>query len=260
MTPPSGMSQLAIVVPCYNEATRFDADAFLRYRAQHPEVHFVLVDDGSTDDTLRILRETAERDPEGTRVVMQSENGGKAEAVRCGLLEAMRAGGVSVVGYWDADLATPLRAIHEMAGFLERAPHLELVIASRVQLLGRRIERDPYRHYAGRVFATCASMLLRMPVYDTQCGAKLFRVSPTLLDAVRDPFVTSWTFDVELLSRLQGLRARAGLVPVEEVTYEFPLERWTDVDGSKVRAKDFPLALRDLARIGWRHRRGYDGA
>ena len=253
------MPHVSIVVPCFNEAERFDADAFVRYRAEHSELRFTLVDDGSSDDTLRVLRGAADRDPEGFEVLALPVNGGKAEAVRAGLLHAMRDGTTKIVGYFDADLATPLDMIAPMVSRLEDQAALEIVIASRVQLLGRHIKRDRTRHYAGRVFATCASVLLQMPIYDTQCGAKLFRVTPTLHDAIRERFVTGWTFDVELFSRMQGLREQQGLPPLEAVTFEFPLDRWTDVDGSKVRARDFPVALRDLARIGWSHRGGYGG-
>lgn len=250
------MATHAIVVPCYNEAQRFDPEAFLENARQRPDRRFVLVDDGSTDDTWSLLQRTAARLPAQVEAIQQSPNAGKAEAVRRGVLHAMANAATDIVGYFDADLATPLSALDRML-----APLLdgdaEIVLAARVQLLGRHIDRNPARHYAGRVFATAASSLLDMPIYDTQCGAKLFRVTPTVRAAFSAPFVTSWTFDVELLSRLAHLRAGAGLPPLEDVTFEFPLTRWTDVAGSKVRPKDFPLALRDLGRIWWAHRGGY---
>lgn len=253
------MPRHAIVVPCYNEAARFSPEAFLDNAERTPERRFVFVDDGSTDATWDVLTRTAAERPEQLEAVQQRPNAGKAEAVRRGVLHAMLDPETEWVGYFDADLATPLDALDLMIVLIQEHADLELVLAARVQLLGRHIDRNPARHYAGRVFATAASTLLAMPIYDTQCGAKLFRVNDVLRAAFAERFVTAWTFDVELLSRLAHLRRDAGLAPLEAVTHELPLTRWTDVAGSKVRAKDFPLALRDLARIWWSHRDGYSG-
>ena len=85
-------------------------------------------------------------------------------------------------------------------------------------------------------------------MYDTQCGAKLFRVGPLARRFVAKPFLTRWVFDVELLARLARL-ARATALPVERRVYEVPLLRWTDVPGSKVRPWDFLRSGLELVRI-----------
>jgi hypothetical protein len=123
------------------------------------------------------------------------------------------------------------------------------VLGSRVRLLGHDIDRRVARHYLGRVFATAASVTLRLPVYDTQCGAKLFRVSETVEALFAEPFCTGWVFDVEILARLVrdvGHEAAARRV------CELPLERWQDVAGSRVKPIDFARAIGELHRI---HRR-----
>ena len=97
-------------------------------------------------------------------------------------------------------------------------------------LLGHRIERSWARHYLGRLFATASSQVLGLPVYDTQCGAKVFRDGPALRAALATPFTSRWAFDVELLGRLGTGADRRFL--------EVPLERWHDVGGSKLRPRD----------------------
>jgi hypothetical protein len=101
-----------------------------------------------------------------------------------------------------------------------------MVIGSRVQLLGRRITRSTVRHYAGRIFATCASLVLGLPVYDTQCGAKLFRATPVLACILDRPFTSHWIFaDVELLARyLDAARTDGHRAP--ELIYELALKTW----------------------------------
>jgi hypothetical protein len=66
-----------------------------------------------------------------------------------------------VLGY---DLATPHSAVYDLLRILTATPHIEMVFGLRVKLLGRDIERRAVRHYLGRVFATCASLVLKLPV------------------------------------------------------------------------------------------------
>ena len=190
------------------------------------------------------------------------------------MLQAIESTRCEVVGFWDSDLATPLPAVPQLAAVIESKPHVHMVVGARVALLGRRISRSPIRHYLGRVFATLASLALELPIYDTQCGAKLFRVTPSLHTVLATPFLTRWVFDCEMIARFaallplppaddRGAATRRGREPrsarattqpamqsLHEAIYEFPLEEWVDVAGSKVRAKAsrprpraLPLAL-----------------
>lgn len=237
-----------VVVPCYNEAARFKVDAFLDFARSFPRVHFVFVNDGSRDATLEVLNALHARLPDSSSVLNCTRNCGKAEAVRQGLTLALRQLRPPVAGFWDADLATPLEAISELLGVLDQRPDIEMVFGARVKLLGRRIERLAVRHYLGRLFATVVSNMLRMPIYDTQCGAKLFRSTPELEQALAEPFRSRWIFDVEILARL--IQQRGGdSAAVAATIYEYPLMQWVDVAGSKVRQRDFLKAIAELAVI-----------
>src|SRR5437762_2862299 len=88
--------------------------------------------------------------------------------------------------------------------FLDAAENgcdVSFVFVDRVKLLGRNIQRSLIRHYCGRVFATVASLALGVDVYDTQCGAKIFRATPEMRQIFATPFRSQWIFDVEILSR-----------------------------------------------------------
>lgn len=241
---------LIVVVPCFNEERRLPVDAFRAFAPGDAAVRFLFVNDGSTDGTLRMLEALHVENPERYSLLDLDRNRGKAEAVRRGILAALDRG-PDLVGFWDADLATPLE---EISGFLEvfaARPEIEMVFAARVRLLGRSISRNPARHYFGRVGATLISQSLGLPVYDTQCGAKLFRVTPTTRELFERPFLSRWIFDVEIIARLVVQRGRDAAA---RAIYELPITVWHDVKGSKVRQSDFLRALNDLARI----RRAYN--
>ncbi len=238
------LARVAMVVPCFNEAHRLDTAAFGDFCLPGDDIEFLFVNDGSTDDTLQILKTT------GAPVVNLERNSGKAEAVRRGILAALDRS-ADLVGFWDADLATPLT---ELPGFMEimrTRPEINMVFGARVRLLGREISRRPSRHYVGRVGATLISSSLGLAVYDTQCGAKLFRASDTLRDVFSTPFLSRWIFDVEIIARFVQ---RWGRDRVAGALYEYPVTRWHDVKGSKVKSRDFIRALRDL----WKIHRAYN--
>ena len=172
-------SPAIVVIPCYNEATRLQGSKFKAFACAKPAIRFLFVNDGSTDRTGWVLEGLHQDAPQHFAICHLAQNRGKAEAVRQGILRAFEAS-PAYVGYWDADLATPLDTLVDFCELLNVRPDLEMVFGARVQLLGRVIERRAVRHYLGRVFATAASLMLGLRIYDTQCGAKLFRASPAM--------------------------------------------------------------------------------
>jgi dolichyl-phosphate beta-glucosyltransferase len=241
------VSRIALVVPCYNEEKRLDVGVLQGARLEGGrELELVLVDDGSRDGTRAVMETIAQGRP-GTRIVALERNSGKAEAVRRGVVDSLSRS-PDAVGYWDADLATPLSELPAFVEVLESRPDIDIVIGSRVKLMGRIIERRTWRHYSGRLFATAASLALDLPVYDTQCGAKLFRASPLLGRVFERPFLAQWVFDVEILARFMELDP-AGPDRLARSLVELPLRQWTDVRGSKLKTTDFARAAVDLATI-----------
>jgi glycosyltransferase involved in cell wall biosynthesis len=239
---------VALVVPCYDEAARLDRGALRAFALHRPWLRCVLVDDGSRDGTRALLEELA-REPHGRfEVLALAPNRGKAEAVRAGVAHAL-ARGAACVGFWDADLATPLEELDRLRAALAEEPRLELVLGSRVRLLGHAIERHAWRHYFGRVAATFVSHLLGLPVYDTQCGAKLFRDCAAVREAFAEPFLTRWEFDVEILARWLRHHLARGEADVERRVREIPVRVWRDVPGSRLRPRDFLRAPLDLVRL-----------
>ena len=238
-----------LVVPCYNEEQRFREDAFADFLAADPEVTLLFVNDGSRDGTLARLQTFCTVHAGRCSVLDVQPNGGKGEAVRRGMLQALRtAPPGSLVGFWDADLATPLDAYADFRFILETLPEIDMVFGSRIQLLGRHVRRNPMRHYAGRAFATTVSLTLGLPIYDSQCGAKVFRASGLLREVLVKPFVSRWIFDVEVLARFLAVWRAGGVAPETRI-YELPLKVWVDVPGSKVHLSDFVRSFTDLMKI-----------
>lgn len=236
-----------VVIPCYNEASRLNLESFSEFLATQPQIDFLFVDDGSRDHTLSMLRDFQVRYPQ-VQVLALRPNGGKAEAVRRGMLSAINQGHYIFTGFWDADLATPLSSITSLMQVMEERTEIGIVFGARVRLLGHNINRKPVRHYLGRCFATAVSSLLQLPVSDTQCGAKIFRITPVLHQALTKPFSSRWIFDVEIIARFLALHGKDRSY-VSRAIYEFPLATWHDVAGSKVSPLDFFKAFYELLSI-----------
>lgn len=249
---------MIVVIPCYNEEKRLDPRSVATLIAD-PRIDLVLVDDGSTDGTGALLTRLAAESGGRITALAMPRNGGKAEAVRTGVRLALDriAGGATqddLVGYLDADFATPAEEVSRMLDHMI-ASGAKVALGSRVSRLGARVRRNQARHYLGRVFATTASVVLDMSIYDTQCGAKIFRATPALRAAMAQPFRSQWVFDVELLGRLiTGAEGAPPLSPEDFV--EIPLEAWEDVRGSKLGVKGALRGGMDLLRLGARVKSG----
>lgn len=235
----------ALIIPCFNEAERLDTAALRAALEARPWLTVWGVDDGSTDATWEIWQGLRH---ERIRSLRLTRNQGKGEAVRHGLLAALDE--ADAVAYWDADLATPIDELDALVRVLRERPGVQLVMGSRVKLLGRTIERDERRHYLGRVFATLVSLSLSLEVYDTQCGAKVLRASPQARQWLQAPFSSRWVFDVELLMRMrQTLGAELARAVVE-----VPLGQWVEQGDTRIRTAEALRMPLDLWRLWRRYR------
>jgi dolichyl-phosphate beta-glucosyltransferase len=239
------MSKTIFVIPCYNEEKRLSG-APLKKLLEGADIEIVLVDDGSTDGTPALLDGLARQLPR-LHIVQLDKNRGKAEAVRHGLRRALvlvnQTGEKdAIVAFSDADFATPPEELIRLLRIFQLHPERQCLMGARVRLLGLEVRRSFFRHFMGRIFATLASMTLRMTVYDTQCGAKFFRASPVLGEVLALPFRSRWAFDVELLGRLSRYLN-------EKDFLEVSLHAWDEIEGSKVTLRSTLRMGLDLVRI-----------
>jgi dolichyl-phosphate beta-glucosyltransferase len=257
---------LSLVLPAYDEAERIGPalDELFGYLARRDsrgrdgapgaaalpgKIDVLVVDDGSTDDTVALVEarpEAADSVPGISLRVLRVPHGGKGAAVRAGMLAAEG----DLVIFADADMATPPDQIPLLTAAL--ADH-EVALGSRLQPDGSdmRATQPGYRRLLGKTFHVLASAWVAGPVQDTQCGFKGFT-----REAAHDIFerqrITSIVFDVELIHLARRRGYRMAVVPI----------RWFDKRGSRMHP-GLPLALRvawDLFRIPFLHRGSRRGA
>ncbi len=243
--------KVGMVIPCFNEAERLNLSAIKRHFEKcENDLTILFVNDGSSDNTGNILEGFCRDYHDNVaQCISLSKNRGKAEAVRFGIKHLLNEGIYDSIGYWDADLATPLEILDGFMAIMHQHPHVVSVIGSRVKLCGRKIIRNPFRHYISRVFMTLLNVLMNIPVYDTQCGAKLFRTK-SLIGNIDRKFCSRWLFDIELLMRIRKKRN----ADICSWLYEYPLDEWVEIQGSKVTWKTFVAAFFDMVRIYIRYR------
>jgi glycosyltransferase involved in cell wall biosynthesis len=240
---------LAIVIPCFNEAKRFDVARWRVVTQSFENCHWFFVNDGSSDETGTILRGLV---GENIHHLDLQANLGKGNAIRAGFNQIINQslGTQSQipflsVGYMDSDGAFGLTDIELL--FCEATTKLNLtsnyrtIIGSRIKLSGRQIKREALRHYLGRMINTFICFGWDNAPYDTQSGFKIFRFDQIFRDAVKQPFLTSWFFDIELILRLEALDSLG--------IWEIPLMEWDEVGGSQIRFSKYPSIFLQIIKI-----------
>lgn len=242
--------QYAIVIPCYNEASRLPFNDFLSFAQTHPETILCFVNDGSSDQTAAILSGLQSQSPENICVYSLVKNGGKAEAVRKGMLYVCNHFNIPLVGYLDADMATLPEEWLEMARYRDAHPQFGAVIGSRINRLGADIKRNDDRSLFSFIIKKIVGIILHTSFQDTQCGAKIFHrnMVPFIF---HKPFMTPWLFDVEIFLRLQKKFGKRSLY---KGVLEFPLMHWEEVGESKLKFKHAVKIPWQLVQLYYRYR------
>ena len=216
-----------IVIPCYNEEKGISNNEYSNFLNNNSEVLICFVNDGSKDNTVRVLNVLKDKHPTQIHILSLEKNSGKAEAVRAGIQYCNTHFEHQYIGYLDADLATTLEEFIDLRNYLQG--EIVFSFGSRIRKIGSIIERENSRFLIGRIVATFISNILDIKVYDTQCGSKLFtkEISEKLFEK---EFISRWLFDVEIFYRMILLFGREKAI---KKMLEIPLKLWVEKGDSK---------------------------
>lgn len=231
---------MALIVPCYNEGHRFNIEHW-KALLDITQAIFIFVDDGSNDNTLEFLEELNSYNSKLVRVLKLGNNKGKAEATRFGLQVALENyTGIELVGYLDADTSIEVNDVNRIIRIAQDL-NFDVVMGSRVKLLGRRIHRNPVRHVIGRFVVTTLSFGVSHFPYDSQCGIKVFRATEDFKRILFEPFRTRWFVDLEIMTSLGKLS--------DLKIWEEPLYKWVESGGSRIRFHHSFRIIREIVYI-----------
>jgi dolichyl-phosphate beta-glucosyltransferase len=213
-------SGLTIVIPSFKEAERLPLFLSTLTKNMPNDISYIIVDDGSPIDDFNLLCERVKPflNP-NVSLLRYDINRGKGGAIEFGLEHA----NTEYVGFLDADGSIPHYEVINLWEYTKSNLHLDLILSSRIKLLGKQIDRSIKRHISGRIFVTYLNFLFNVPVYDSQCGFKIFKLS--LYNSIKSKIINKrWLWDTELLilSYLNGFKCA-------EVAID-----WKDVQGSKI--------------------------
>ncbi len=237
---------VGVVIPCYNEEERLLSVEFLNFIDEHSGYHLCFVNDGSKDKTLEVLNNLRKGRESFITVYDCEKNGGKAEAVRLGMLHMAKKTDLDYIGFLDADLSTDLADFDDLVSTIENSEY-KIVSGSRISRMGADITKESARKVISLTINYIIRKILKMEFKDTQCGAKIFH-KDVIEIAFKNKFLTKWLFDVEIFIRI---RKHFGLDRANQILCEKPLKRWIHADGSKLSMKDSIKIMGQLGQIAW---------
>jgi len=233
---------IGVVIPCYNEEKRLLSEEFNKFIASNLGYHLCFVNDGSKDNTLEVLYKLKNNNERRISVYDCEKNGGKAEAVRLGMLHLAQQQQFDYIGFLDADLSTDFEDFDALVDTIKNS-EFKIVSGSRMARMGADIEKESARAIISKTINFIIRKTLGMNFKDTQCGAKIM-TKEIIEKTFQKKFLTKWLFDVEIFMRMRNLY---GLETAKSYICEKPLNRWIHADGSKLSFKD---SLKIVFQIG----------
>ncbi len=240
---------IGVVIPCYNEEKRLLSQEFLNFIRKNSGYHLCFVNDGSTDNTLQILRQLAQGNQGYISVYNCEKNGGKAEAVRLGMLHLSKQTQFNYIGFLDADLSTNFEDFEDLVKTISNSEY-KIVSGSRMARMGANIEKESSRAIISKTINFFIRKTLGMNFKDTQCGAKIM-TKEVVRKTFEKRFLTKWLFDVEIFMRMRKIY---GLQDAQKQICEVPLKRWIHADGSKLSFKDSVKIAGQIGQIAVHYR------
>ena len=234
---------LAIVIPCYNEAKRLPVENYKSFLNKNDDVSIFFINDGSNDETEHVIQEMCKEFNKQVHLISLKKNKGKGGAVLKGFDFVLNNHDFKKIAFLDADLAASLEECYRLSKYVK--DRVYLAFGSRILKLDNNIKRKWYRFFFGRIVATAISKTLKLSLYDSQCGCKIF--DPYLANKIfGDPFLSKWLFDVEIFFRAIKIYGREN---IKEHIKEVPLNEWVDTPDSRVSPWYFFRLWWDLYKI-----------
>jgi CheY-like chemotaxis protein len=241
---------VGVVIPCYNEEKRLLNKKFTKFIIKNSGYHLCFVNDGSKDKTLEVLNKLRKGREDFVTVYDCKKNGGKAKAVRLGILHMAKQDDLDYIGFLDADLSTDLADFDGLVSIIEKSK-FKIVSGSRISRIGANIKSGGVRKIISIIINFIIRKILKMEFNDTQCGAKIFH-KDVIQIVFKEKFVTKWIFDVEIFKRIIH---HFGLKKAKKIICEKPLKRWVHVGGSKLSMRDSLKIVFQLGQIAWTYRK-----
>ena len=231
---------LSVIIPAYNESKRItntllDIDLYLSKQKYDYEI--VVVDDGSKDNTVKVVNELTQL-VKNLRIIDNKENHGKGWVVRQGMLESL--GQIRL--FMDADNATTINHFEKMIPLFEQG--YSVVVGSRDNKDAAGAKQAVPQSFFKRLLGNSGNLLIQFlavpGIWDTQCGFKAF-TNKVAEDIFRLSLINRWGFDIEALALAKKLKHKIGIIPVN----------WINDPNSRVTLRGYLNTFRELFKIKW---------